>query len=74
MELTEQQLNLLKGQKDICEKKGDKYIVKIYKEKNISILKKLKLYELILALLEQIERVCLRFSAGDFSTILYNED
>lgn len=74
IELTEEQMNLLLKWKSICKKNGEKYTVEVYKEKDISILEKCKLYDVALELLERIEEVCLRFSEGDYSNILYNED
>lgn len=73
IELTEEQINLLRKRKSICKKKRDKYVVEVFKEKDTSILKRAKLFGVVLELLERIEKVCLRFSEGDYSNILYNE-
>ncbi|MCR1900143.1 RNA helicase domain-containing protein [Irregularibacter muris] len=74
IELTEEQINLLWKRKNICKKNGDKYIVEVYKERDISILKQLKLYGVVLELLKQIEKIHLKFLEGDYSNILYDKD
>jgi DNA polymerase III delta prime subunit len=68
---TKEQMKLLRNQKSICKKNNGKYVIEIYKEKDISILTKLGLYDILLNFLNLIEKICLRFSEGDYSNILY---
>lgn len=68
-ELNEEQIILLIERSSRYDKINDEYIIEIYKEKDITVLRKLGLYDIVLYTINEIEKVYLKFSEGDYSVI-----
>lgn len=69
-QLSKKTFNQLKNNKDICTKRNDKCSVQVYKIKDVNLLKELGAYEEALELIQELERVHVRFSSGDYSSLL----
>lgn len=68
-DLNEEQMILLIERSSRYDKINDEYIIEIYKEKDITVLRKLGLYDTVLYTINEIEKVYLKFSEGDYSVI-----
>ncbi|MBM6614365.1 restriction endonuclease [Desemzia sp. RIT804] len=69
-ELSEEQLTLLIGKATRYNRSMNVHIIEIYKEKDLSVLKKTGLYDTVLYTLKEIEKVYLNFLNGDYTSII----
>ena len=57
-ELTSTELECLKRQKHLCERKGDRTLIAIYKEDDFEVLKMCGVYRVFNNFLKQVEKIC----------------
>lgn len=60
----------LKGNSNVCSRHHEKWLLSLYKVKDIDLLKEIGVYEDALGIIQEIEKVHMRFSSGDYSSII----
>lgn len=69
-QLSKSKFKELKNNSDICNKHNENWSVAVYKIKDVELLKEIGAYEETLGLIQELEKVHVKFCSGDYSSIL----